>query len=96
MSSGLAIHGRGKEALELLETMKTYGVKTKAVTFTSLLSACCHVGLVEEGLHLFDMMKASAEKSTANLTVRSEDYVALSNVYERWKDVEMVREEMKA
>ena len=61
MSSGLAIYGKGKEALELLETMETYGVKPKAVTFTSLLSACCHVGLVEEGLHLFDMMKSSGD-----------------------------------
>ena len=61
MPSGLAIYGKGKEALELLETMETYGVKPKAVTFTSLLSACCHVGLVEEGLHLFDMMKSSGD-----------------------------------
>ena len=60
MPSGLAIYGKGKEALELLETMETYGVKPKAVTFTRLLSACCHVGLVEEGLHLFDMMKSSS------------------------------------
>jgi len=59
MATGLAIHGRGKEALELLDAMGAYGVKPNAVTFTSLLSACCHVGLVEEGLHLFDKMKSN-------------------------------------
>lgn len=167
MSTGLAIHGRAKEALELLDSMGASGIKPNVVTFTSLLSACCHVGLVEEGLHLFDKMRnkfgvlpvmqhygcmvdllgraghlkeayefimgmqiepdaiiwrsllssckvhgdvimgekvgklllqLQPEKSDANLTVRSEDFVALSNVYataERWGEVEIVRKEMK-
>ncbi|KAF3945189.1 hypothetical protein CMV_028412 [Castanea mollissima] len=167
MSTGLAIHGRANEALELLDSMGASGIKPNVVTFTSLLSACCHVGLVEEGLHLFDKMRnkfgvlpvmqhygcmvdllgraghlkeayefimgmpiepdaiiwrsllssckvhgdvimgekvgklllqLQPEKSDANLTVRSEDFVALSNVYataERWGEVEIVRKEMK-
>ncbi|KAM7504766.1 hypothetical protein LguiB_003670 [Lonicera macranthoides] len=37
--------------------MKANGVKPKAVTFTGLLSACCHAGLVEEGLCLFNRME---------------------------------------
>lgn len=57
MLTGLAVHGRGKEALELLDAMGAHGVKPNAVTFTSLLSACCHGGLVEEGLHLFHAME---------------------------------------
>ncbi|XP_023515866.1 pentatricopeptide repeat-containing protein At3g18970 [Cucurbita pepo subsp. pepo] len=57
MATGLAIHGKGKEALELLEAMGGHGVKPNAVTFTSLLSGCCHGGLIEEGLHLFDVME---------------------------------------
>ncbi|KAL4352658.1 hypothetical protein GQ457_06G019420 [Hibiscus cannabinus] len=52
MGAGLAVHGRGKEALELLDAMEDIGIKPNPVTFTSLLSACCHAGLVEEGLHL--------------------------------------------
>nr|CAN74807.1 hypothetical protein VITISV_022137 [Vitis vinifera] len=52
------IHGRGKEALELLDEMVAYGVKPNAVTFTSLFSACCHAGLVEEGLQLFHSMRS--------------------------------------
>ncbi|KAL6278807.1 hypothetical protein ACE6H2_022408 [Prunus campanulata] len=59
MATGLAIHGKGNEALELLDVMEAYGIKPNAVTFTSLLSACCHSGLVEEGLHLFHMMKSN-------------------------------------
>ncbi|TYK10180.1 pentatricopeptide repeat-containing protein [Cucumis melo var. makuwa] len=57
MATGLAVHGRGKEALELLDAMGAHGVKPNAVTFTSLLSACCHGGLIEEGLHLFRVME---------------------------------------
>ncbi|XP_039022366.1 pentatricopeptide repeat-containing protein At3g18970-like [Hibiscus syriacus] len=53
MGAGLALHGRGKEALELLDAMGDFGIKPNPVTFTSLLSACCHAGLVEEGLKLF-------------------------------------------
>lgn len=57
MATGLAIHGKGKEALKLLDEMGAYGVNPNAVTLTSLLSACCHAGLVEEGLHLFHNMR---------------------------------------
>ncbi|KAL8095365.1 hypothetical protein AgCh_036731 [Apium graveolens] len=57
MTSGLAIHGRGKEAMEFLDRMEGHGIVPNAVTFTSLLSACCHSGLVEEGLSLFYSME---------------------------------------
>lgn len=57
MATGLAVHGKGKESLLLLDSMEAHGVKPNAVTFTSLLSACCHGGLVEEGLHLFRVME---------------------------------------
>ncbi|XP_050383093.1 pentatricopeptide repeat-containing protein At3g18970 [Argentina anserina] len=167
MATGLAIHGKASEALELLDVMKANGTNPNAVTFTSLLSACCHVGLVEEGLQLFHMMKSKfrvtpqmqhygcivdllsrsghlceaydfiaampveanavlwrsllsscnvhgdasmGEKvgkkllhiqvmqSSADEIPKSEDYVALSNIFahaEKWEAVEMVREEMK-
>ncbi|XP_061353663.1 pentatricopeptide repeat-containing protein At3g18970 [Gastrolobium bilobum] len=57
MTTGLAVHGKGKQALEVLYKMGAYGVKPNEVTFTSLLSACCHAGLVEEGLQLFHDIK---------------------------------------
>ncbi|XP_008778793.2 pentatricopeptide repeat-containing protein At3g18970-like [Phoenix dactylifera] len=56
MMTGLAFHGKGKAAMELLEVMEKDGVAPNAITFTCLLSACCHAGLVDEGLHLFDAM----------------------------------------
>lgn len=49
MIAGLAQHGRCKEALEYFERMKADGIKPDKVTFTSILSACAHVGLIDEG-----------------------------------------------
>ncbi|XP_062004662.1 pentatricopeptide repeat-containing protein At4g21065-like [Rosa rugosa] len=49
-------HGRGKEALEIFEMMLSSGVLPNAVTFISLLYACSHAGLTEEGLRFFSLM----------------------------------------
>ncbi|KAA8544915.1 hypothetical protein F0562_019690 [Nyssa sinensis] len=57
MTTGLAIHGKGKQALELLDAMEANGIKPNEVTFTSLFSACCHAGLLAEGLCLFHSME---------------------------------------
>ncbi|PON96349.1 DYW domain containing protein [Trema orientale] len=52
MLSGLAMHGRGKAVLDLFPNMVNEA-KPDDLTFTSLLSACSHSGLVEEGRHYF-------------------------------------------
>ncbi|XP_057742970.1 pentatricopeptide repeat-containing protein At3g18970 [Arachis stenosperma] len=57
MTTGLAIHGKGRQALEIFYKMGAYGVKPNEATFASLFSACCHARLVEEGLQLFHDMK---------------------------------------
>ncbi|WVZ00630.1 hypothetical protein V8G54_026699 [Vigna mungo] len=69
MTIGLAIHGKGKQALEVLYKMGDYGVKPNEATFTSFLFACCHGGLVEEGLQLFHEMKR-----TFNVTPQIKHY----------------------
>ncbi|KAG0631017.1 hypothetical protein M758_1G221100 [Ceratodon purpureus] len=56
MITGCAQHGRCREALEYFEQMKKEGIKPDKVTFTSVLSACTHVGLVEEGRKHFRSM----------------------------------------
>lgn len=53
---GCAQHGRCREALEYFEQMKKEGIKPDKITFTSVLSACTHVGLVEEGRKHFRSM----------------------------------------
>ncbi|KAL5582246.1 hypothetical protein UlMin_014688 [Ulmus minor] len=58
MLSGLAIHGRGKLVLDLFSQM-IKEAKPDDLTFTSLLSACSHSGLVEEGHHYFHNLELS-------------------------------------
>lgn len=56
MLSGYAAHGLGKEAIKLFESMAKVGLEPDHVTFTHLLSACSHSGLVREGKCYFNMM----------------------------------------
>ncbi|XP_050379978.1 pentatricopeptide repeat-containing protein At5g39350 [Argentina anserina] len=49
-------HGHGKTALSLFYQMVQSGVRPNEVTFTSVLHACSHAGLVDEGLGLFRFM----------------------------------------
>ncbi|CAL9773973.1 unnamed protein product [Musa acuminata subsp. burmannicoides] len=58
MIVGLAMHGRGEEALELFAAMSSAGVKPNEVTFVGVLSACSHAGLVDVGLRHFESMSA--------------------------------------
>ncbi|KAJ7528126.1 hypothetical protein O6H91_16G085100 [Diphasiastrum complanatum] len=56
MIAGYAQQGLGKEAFTLLEQMQREGTKPNDVTYVSVLTACSHCGLVDEGCHLFDSM----------------------------------------
>ncbi|KAL4203132.1 hypothetical protein AMTRI_Chr01g126380 [Amborella trichopoda] len=49
MMGGLAMHGRGMQALGLLSDMLEEGVRPDRAAFTSVLCACSHSGLVNEG-----------------------------------------------
>ena len=53
---GLAQHGRGHDALEYFKRMKREGVGPDVVTFVSVLSACSHAGILEEGRRYFASM----------------------------------------
>ncbi|CAK9175614.1 unnamed protein product [Ilex paraguariensis] len=57
--SGLAMHGRGTDATTMFSQMNLVsGMIPDAITFIAVLSACAHSGLVEEGLCIFESMKA--------------------------------------
>ncbi|MED6145908.1 Pentatricopeptide repeat-containing protein [Stylosanthes scabra] len=53
---GFAVHGKGREALDWFIQMQKEGIKPTSITFTAILTACSHAGLVEEGKSMFDSM----------------------------------------
>ncbi|CAO2832348.1 unnamed protein product [Amaranthus hypochondriacus] len=56
MISGFSKHGRCLEAMILFEKMQQTGFSPNEVTYLSVLSACGHMGLVEEGQKYFSLM----------------------------------------
>ncbi|KMT09178.1 hypothetical protein BVRB_6g132810 [Beta vulgaris subsp. vulgaris] len=54
--TGFAQNGHNEESLEMFERMIVGKVKPNEVTFLGVLSACCHTGLVEEGMKILDLM----------------------------------------
>lgn len=57
MISGYGIHGYGREAMELFGQMRVHGPRPNNVTFVSVLTACAHAGLIQEGRCAFANMK---------------------------------------
>ncbi|KAL4588947.1 hypothetical protein LXL04_001847 [Taraxacum kok-saghyz] len=54
---GLAVNGYGKDALTVFHDMNKNGIKPNDVTLMSVLSACNHSGLVQDGKIWFSRMK---------------------------------------
>nr|XP_015618463.1 LOW QUALITY PROTEIN: pentatricopeptide repeat-containing protein At3g29230-like [Oryza sativa Japonica Group] len=54
---GFAMHGHGDKALELFAQMKQQGFNPDAVTMINVLSACTHMGFVDEGRRHFSNME---------------------------------------
>ncbi|XVF14335.1 hypothetical protein REPUB_Repub09cG0050600 [Reevesia pubescens] len=57
MLQGFAIHGHGKEALQVFSRMKKEGFKPDRVTFVGVLCACTHAGFIDEGVEYFYVME---------------------------------------
>ncbi|GAB4828708.1 Pentatricopeptide repeat-containing protein At1g74630 [Ancistrocladus abbreviatus] len=56
MIAGLAMHGFAEEAIKLFHEMEEAGILPDGVIFISILYACSHAGLIEEGCHYFHKM----------------------------------------
>ncbi|XP_065019690.1 pentatricopeptide repeat-containing protein At3g26782, mitochondrial-like [Musa acuminata AAA Group] len=57
MVAGYGMHGHGQEALKVFHEMTRSGEKPNYITFVSVLAACSHAGLVNEGRYWLDAMK---------------------------------------
>ncbi|WOK92316.1 hypothetical protein Cni_G01007 [Canna indica] len=58
MIAAYGIHGYCRDALEMFNQMQRENVKPDELTFSSVLSACSHSGLVEEAWCIFNSMKS--------------------------------------
>ncbi|XP_052186683.1 pentatricopeptide repeat-containing protein At3g12770-like [Diospyros lotus] len=59
MITGYGMHGHASEALSLYGRMIEEGIKPNQATLVSLLAACSHSGLLNEGICLFNCMEAN-------------------------------------
>lgn len=56
MIAGFAVHGSGKQAMEVFFEMLSAGIEPNEVTFVAVLSACSHAGFINEGRKWFASM----------------------------------------
>ncbi|KAK7291753.1 hypothetical protein RIF29_07137 [Crotalaria pallida] len=56
MIGGLAMHGKGDDAIRLFKEMEKEMIAPDSITFVNVLTACAHSGLVEEGRYYFRYM----------------------------------------
>lgn len=61
MIRGYGVNCEARKAVECFEEMLRQGVRPDSVTFTCLLTACCHGRLVREGHDLFRRMREDHE-----------------------------------
>ncbi|PIA62704.1 hypothetical protein AQUCO_00200611v1 [Aquilegia coerulea] len=54
---GFAMNGHGRDAIEAFREMQRMNVPPDEQTFTGVLSACSHSGLVDEGMMFFERMR---------------------------------------
>ncbi|KAF5821578.1 putative tetratricopeptide-like helical domain superfamily, DYW domain-containing protein [Helianthus annuus] len=54
MISSYGMHGFGEKAIEVYNEMVSNKIAPSPITFVSLLGACSHAGLVDEGKNLFE------------------------------------------
>ncbi|PRQ29211.1 putative tetratricopeptide-like helical domain, DYW domain-containing protein [Rosa chinensis] len=55
--AGYGMHGFGREAIAAFNEMKKAGIEPDSISFISILYACSHSGLVQEGWRFFDIMR---------------------------------------
>lgn len=57
MIAGYGMHGCGHEAIAAFNEMRNSGIEPDEVSFVSILYACSHSGLLDEGWEFFNMMR---------------------------------------
>ncbi|KAK8687817.1 hypothetical protein V6N13_086613 [Hibiscus sabdariffa] len=89
MISGYAIDGDAKSALLIFQQMEESNAKLNDLTFLSLLNACAHAGLVEEGKSLFGRMENYSVKPNLKHYACMMDLLGRSGNLRKLKPCEM-------
>ena len=56
MISAYGLNGQVCDAVALFAKMQDLGLTQDSIAFVSVISACCHAGLLEEGRYYFKLM----------------------------------------
>lgn len=78
MIAGYGMHGFGNEAITTFKLMRDAAVKPDEVSFISILYACSHSGLLEEGWRFFYSMK-----NDCNIEPKLEHYACMVDLLSR-------------
>lgn len=76
--TGFAKHGLAKRALDTFDQMLESGIRPNEVTYIAVLSACSHVGMIDEGLKHFNSMNKEH-----GLSPRMEHYACIVDLLGR-------------
>ncbi|XP_023552977.1 pentatricopeptide repeat-containing protein At4g13650-like [Cucurbita pepo subsp. pepo] len=78
MIMAYAHHGLAWQAIQVFEKIRNANLQPSQATFVSVISACAHVGLIEQGRSLFRTMK-----SEYNITPSRDNYGCLVDMLSR-------------
>lgn len=90
MIAAYGMNGRPRDALCLLTEMEIQGLKPNSVTILSVLSACSHGGLIEDGLSIF-LKFIKSQKVKPSL----EHYACLVDLLSRGGKLDLAMEVIK-
>ncbi|KAK6249967.1 hypothetical protein SCA6_003972 [Theobroma cacao] len=78
MIEGLAMHGYAEEAIQVFHEMEGSGIRPDWITFITILYACSHAGLIEQGCSYFSEMK-----NVYDIEPKIEHYGCMVDLYGR-------------
>ncbi|KAI4367131.1 hypothetical protein MLD38_022901 [Melastoma candidum] len=81
MIMGLAVNGRGDDALRLFYDMQEQGLRPNAGTFLAALCACSHSGNLEEGRQIFSAMTSGNSENPVSAGM--EHYACYTDILSR-------------
>ncbi|KAK8954376.1 Pentatricopeptide repeat-containing protein [Platanthera zijinensis] len=86
MIGGLAMHGHGRRAVDLFALMKETAAAPNESTYIAVMCACTHAGMIDEGIEIFESMKADGVEP------RREHYGCLADLMGRAGRVQKAEE----